>query len=354
METTFDCAIKGKAVNADDCATISLQASADDFHKCLKCTRGQAVAKTANWKTDAAIAQSTAQASASTAQAGAGQERPARTSWDIVSELTGCKSAGDLAKRIHFSKPAIRKCLVGLDAGKRPRSDNNILPRIAELVGMTLPELMERLTGMADHIPQPGEMVPPTMMTTDPADALITTEEAEELLDSAESFVPATSAEAPADSAASPPPPSGPVAPLPAAGPGGPAQAEPDQDGWEDYAPSWVRNKQPCATVCKDGDMSINATAQRMFSLDTVGQVRLRWNAERNQLGIVPCEASHPGKLKLQFSRSKTVCTLSTAGLIRRYGLAPVRNKPFPITSGPGGMLVITIDMMPEQGEEAA
>ena len=66
METTFDCAIKGKAVNADDCATISLQASADDFHKCLKCTRGQAVAKTANWKTDAAIAQSTAQASAST------------------------------------------------------------------------------------------------------------------------------------------------------------------------------------------------------------------------------------------------------------------------------------------------
>lgn len=207
-----------------------------------------------------------------------------------------------------------------------------------------------------DHIPQKGEMVAPSMMNTDPAAALITTEEAEQLLDSAESSVPAS---APADApAASPPSLSGPVAPLPAAGPGGPAQAgqtkaEAD-DRWEFYGPRatpLLKYDTPGVTITPSHDLVLNAKAVEHHGLASVTHVRLAWNGARCAVGLVPAAAHEPGALTLQ--NRKGLRVVSVRHFLRRYGVRP-QPKHYIITSGPGGMLVITIELTPAQGKEAA
>ena len=213
MATKHQCAIKGCLVTANECASISLDTDHVGFAKCLACPRGQDVAKASNWKhakpvdpelavmlakgeeqADATASQAVQETSAETPAEQPPQDQPAppRSARVMVRQALGCTSDRTVAKKLRCSQPAVSSAFRTLEAGETPRG--SVYETILRVSGFSTEELLRPANmGQADHIgdatemaqPAPaskivhGDKLPPTMMGTDPVDALINTEEAQ-------------------------------------------------------------------------------------------------------------------------------------------------------------------------------
>ncbi|MHC1701465.1 MAG: hypothetical protein AB9900_10860 [Humidesulfovibrio sp.] len=173
--------------------------------------------------------------------------------------------------------------------------------------GDKLPPLSQVL--LADA--QKDNPVLPTMMGTDPADALIDTELAQIDL-----------------------------------------SGQTDLEGWEFYDP---RDKPlaPAVWITKDGHLCINADAVGLYKLGDHTHARLGLHKSLGKVCIMPTYEGH-GALALQRGKDRGCQYISGRGFLARLGLSPVRNKPFPITSGPGGMLVFSIETQAEEAMKEA
>ena len=361
MQTRHDCAVRGRKVTEDECASAVFNATAEQLAKCKACPRGQAIAATApNWREAAPLAHTPPapplfqeqaqehpgqaqdiheQESAAQAQAEQPPQAPAapRSAWDMVSQATGCTTHARLAKQLRCSQPPVSAAFRKLAKGKVP--PGQIFQSILKFSGFTTLELLQPANmtqavycalgapeEQADTPPtttsepqtEPviihGDKLPLTMMGADPDEQLLTTSEAEQLL-AAPSAIP---------------------------------------EGWEVYTPSYERRMAPSITICQDGDANLNGQAVREYGLDRHSHVQLLWHRATSSLGLRPVSEPGPGVVKIQLSKAKASATVCTGGLLRRYGLSPVRSKAFDLTPGPGGLLVAKLDMMPAQGEEAA
>ena len=355
MQAKHQCAIKGRPVDGDECASISLSADAEGFAKCTACPRGQEIAKTApNWREAAPLAYTPPAPPPIIDEQEALAEQPPqapaapRTAWDLVSQATGCTSHARLAKELRCSQPPVSAAFRALAKGKVP--PGQIFQSILKFSGFTTLELLQPAnmtqavycalgsapeeqpdtppTTTSEPQTEPviihGDKVPtafkfqppsaPTLMGADPAEQLITTSEAEQLL----------------------------------------ATPGPIPEGWEVYAPSYERRMTPSITICQDGDANLNGQAVREYGLDRHSHVQLLWHRATSSLGLRPVSEPGPGVVKIQLSKAKASATVCTGGLLRRYGLSPVRSKAFDLIPGPGGLLVAHIVIIPTQGEEAA
>lgn len=337
---------------------------------------------------------------------------PPATAWDRISAATGLTSHSALAKELGCWQSQVSHIFrMVIGKGKRPQGD--LWARIVKRSGLTEDEILGRTSAPTaehapDHIvnvskmvptaePMPGQAppvivhgdkVPPTMMGTDPADALINTEQAQELLDSAESppapgsiasivgGMIATEAEEQLEQAGQDaaiehaelrsavnvyqggvPTPGTEVLSLVQEALESTATTqppiEPDLDGWEFYDPH-TKPADPAVWITKDNLVCINADAVRTFNLKECAYVRLGLHRSTRKVCLLPVDFGS-GALSLQVSKDRGCRYVSGKGFLDRHSLNPVRNKPFTITSGPGGMLVITIEMQAvEQLEEAS
>ena len=99
--------------------------------------------------------------------------------------------------------------------------------------------------------------------------------------------------------------------------------------------------------------LTISSGAVRAYGLDGVRTVGLRYSAARGQLAIQP-GYSGPGARKLS-PRSKCgdMRSIAAAQILRAWGIKPLRGIHYPLTIGPGGLLVATIAAPARAGKEA-
>ena len=175
--------------------------------------------------------------------------------------------------------------------------------------------------GCSEPAPAPqivhGDKVPLTIMGADPAEQLINTDEARELLAKVES-------------------------------------AAPDLDAWDFYDPRAQRPAFPAVWVTKDLELCINSEAVQEYRLPDHTHVRLGLHRSSGAVCLQPVHAPD-GALSLRTQKGRECRYVSGKGFFDRHGLRPVCGKPYPISSGTGGMLVITIEMQAaEQLQEAS
>ncbi|MBU1040162.1 MAG: hypothetical protein KKF77_03560 [Proteobacteria bacterium] len=340
-----------------------------------------------------------------------------KTAWQLIREGTGCDTQDQVAKKIGTYQSKVSQFLVKLAKGITPtgrewgrlleitklmpeelllaaRANNiSVKPSTPSLhaapssppqpSGPDLPmttgpdgpsDTAEPMPGQAPPVIVHGDKVPPTMMGTDPADALINTEQAQELRDSAESpaacggfvnIVLGRVGETPSEQTLHP----GTMALGAVAGAtlasivGGMIATEveeameehkeaPDLSGWEFYD---SKNKplDPAIWVTKDNHLCINADAVGLHKLGEHTHARLGLHKSSGKVCIMPTYEGH-GALSLQRGKGRGCRYVSAKGFLDRYSLNPARSKPFPVTGGPSGMLIVSIEPQAEEAMKEA
>jgi len=121
-----------------------------------------------------------------------------------------------------------------------------------------------------------------------------------------------------------------------------------------DCAPAQGRPIAPPSIAFERGDrITISGAAVQAFGLANVGTVGLRFSAARGMLAIQP-GYSGPGARKLTSRRTGGLQRCISAGqILRTWGLKTRRGAHYPLTIGPGGLLVATIAAPARAGKEA-
>jgi len=145
--------------------------------------------------------------------------------------------------------------------------------------------------------------------------------------------------------------PSGPAASSSAAEPGAACGGVPDD--FQLFAPQPGRRDPgvPSLTIGKGGDIVIGVDAVRRYGLSDVRFVRVYWSPRRRALAIQPAQ-SREGAYSLLRRKHCDVREICAAAFLRHFGIAAPPRTRFPLTPGPGGLLVATIDAPAQPGGE--
>ncbi len=391
----FPCAIKDSHVTANECASISLKADHVGFAKCVACPRGQAVAKTSNWKhanktVDPALAALLAkgedqdpgaeapaepeqseqleQAGEQIGQEPATEPSPPRTAWELVSLNTGCNTQSVLASKVGSYQGKISQLFIKLTKGIMPEGE--VWERICALARCTPMQLMELANTRAaakmkdaqqdqppatepqifngDKLPplsrallDAAELDPPVLLdpTAQTPLSLMGADPAEQLLTKDDMDVLQKIGE---------------IGTGPTRGRGDPDPlAQPEPEDWDFYAPRppQLKYAEPGFTLTPSGDIVLNTAAVNEFNLDGVTHLRPAWSRLRGAIGLHPAEQGTPGALTLQ--RRKGLRVINLRHFMQRYGIL-AKTGHYLIQRGVNVLMSAVIETQPEQLQEAS
>lgn len=293
-------------------------------------------------------------------------QEPETGAWPLIRERAGVASQSGLGKKLGCTQGGVQSFLNQLRKGNAP--GGGLAEALLKLTGLTMRELLAAEGHARPAEPKkPGQPEQPGQLAQS-LGAVLGIDPGQELREAApadEDHAPpmaAPAAVSPDAEAAAPPPvvapapaqPSGPAAADPAGPEGHPAAASgaPDlPEEFEPYTPRPGRRQGPgeaMLSVARDGDLSISSAAVSAFGLETATHVRLFWSSRSTSIGIMPLTAPTDDSLSLGRKKHCDMRQVSAAGFLKRFNIRAVCAR-YPITRGPGGLLVAKINL-----EEAA
>lgn len=129
------------------------------------------------------------------------------------------------------------------------------------------------------------------------------------------------------------------------------------QDEWEPYNRilGHMHTAKPACTLNKARELVINTAAVSMYELGKVEHVRLLYNRTHNMLALEPmAESKHPQALKLtRPTGTRDFRAVAFKGFLQVFGLSVRQGVAFELTKTESGRLVATLELQPEQSVEA-